>query len=114
LGTDVAGSEFQAVSPPPSPPLPDLVWQSIHIADPPVVEGGADLPYGAIYLGTKEGPAGAAPLIGTLLTYPVEFFSVLDLGSGAFLTPGSGIGKKSGSGIRIRDEKVGSYLRELS
>jgi hypothetical protein len=64
LGADVAGSEFQAVSPPPSPPLPDLVWQSIHIADPPAVEGGADLPYGAIYLGTKEGPAGAAPLIG--------------------------------------------------
>jgi hypothetical protein len=31
------------------------------------------------------------------------------------LNPGSGMGKKSrsGSGIRIRDEHPGSYLREL-
>ncbi len=40
-----------------------------------------------------------------------------DPGSGAFLTPGSGIrvGKKSGSGsgIRNRDEEPGSYFREL-
>jgi hypothetical protein len=35
--------------------------------------------------------------------------SVEDPGSGAFLTPGSGMGKKSG----IRDEKPGSYFREL-
>ncbi len=36
-------------------------------------------------------------------------------GSGVFLTPGSGMGQKSGSGsgIRIRDEKPGSYFREL-
>jgi hypothetical protein len=34
-----------------------------------------------------------------------------DLGSGAFFAPGSGMGKKSGSGIR--DEKPGSYFREL-
>jgi hypothetical protein len=36
-------------------------------------------------------------------------------GSGAFLTPGSGMVKKSGpgSGIRIRDEQPGSYFREL-
>ncbi len=34
-----------------------------------------------------------------------------DPGSGAFLTPGSGMGKKSGSGIR--DEQPGSYFREL-
>jgi hypothetical protein len=34
-----------------------------------------------------------------------------DPGSGAFLTPGSGMGKKSG--IRIRDEQPGSYFLEL-
>jgi hypothetical protein len=83
------------------------VWQSIHIADPPAVEGGADLPYGAIYLGTKEGPAGAAPLIGTtLLTYPVEFCSVADPGSGAFFDPwirNPGWVKKSGSGMNKPD-----------
>ncbi len=39
--------------------------------------------------------------------------SVADPGSGAFLTPGSGMGKKSGSGSGIRDEKPGSYFREL-
>jgi hypothetical protein len=35
--------------------------------------------------------------------------------SGAFLAPGSGMGKKSGSGseIRIRDEQTGSYFREI-
>ncbi len=35
--------------------------------------------------------------------------------SGAFLNldPGSGMGKKSGSGIRIRDEQPESYFREL-
>jgi hypothetical protein len=32
-------------------------------------------------------------------------------GSGAFLTPGSGMGKKIR--IRIRDEQPGSYFREL-
>jgi hypothetical protein len=38
-----------------------------------------------------------------------------DPGSGAFLTPGYGMGKKSKSGseIRIRDEHFGSYFREL-
>ncbi len=40
------------------------------------------------------------------------FFSVPDAGSGAILTPGSGIGKKSG--IRIRDEQPRSYFRELN
>ncbi len=41
--------------------------------------------------------------------------SVADPGSGALLTPGSGMGKKSGSGskIQIRDEQPGSYFREL-
>jgi hypothetical protein len=36
-----------------------------------------------------------------------------DPGSGAFLTPGSGMGKKSGlgSGIQIRGEQPGSYFR---
>jgi hypothetical protein len=29
------------------------------------------------------------------------------------LTPGSGMGKKSGSGTRIRDEQPGSYFLEL-
>jgi hypothetical protein len=45
----------------------------------------------------------------------VIFFSIADPdpGSGAFFTPGSGIGKKSGSRIRIRDEQPGSYFREL-
>jgi hypothetical protein len=35
--------------------------------------------------------------------------------SGVFLTPGSGMGKKSGfeSSIRIRDEQPGSHFREL-
>jgi hypothetical protein len=35
--------------------------------------------------------------------------------SGAFLTPGSGMGKKSGSGsgIRIRNEQTRSHFREL-
>jgi hypothetical protein len=64
VSASAAASEFQTVSTPPSPPLPDLVWESIHIADPPQVEGGAALPYGAIYLGTKEGPSAATPLIG--------------------------------------------------
>jgi hypothetical protein len=36
-----------------------------------------------------------------------------DPGSGAFLTPGSGVGKKSGSGSAIRDEQNGSYFLEL-
>jgi hypothetical protein len=37
-----------------------------------------------------------------------------DLGSGALLTPGYGMGKKSGSitGIRIKDEPAGSYFRK--
>jgi hypothetical protein len=41
--------------------------------------------------------------------------SVVDPGSGAFLTPGSGMGKKSQSGseILIRYEQPGSYFREL-
>jgi hypothetical protein len=39
----------------------------------------------------------------------------LDPGSGAFLTPGSGIrdGNKSGSGSGIREEQPGSYFLEL-
>ncbi len=38
-----------------------------------------------------------------------------DPGSGAFLIPGSRMGKKSGSksGIRIRDEQPGLYFLEL-
>jgi hypothetical protein len=40
---------------------------------------------------------------------------IRDPGSGAFLAPGSGMGKKSGSGsgIWIQDEQPGSYFREL-
>ncbi len=43
------------------------------------------------------------------------FCSVADPESGAFLTPGFGIGKKSrsGSGIRIRNKHPRSYFREL-
>jgi hypothetical protein len=37
--------------------------------------------------------------------------SVPDLGSGAFLTSGSGM--QDGYKIRIRDEQPGSYFREL-
>jgi hypothetical protein len=37
----------------------------------------------------------------------------IHVGSGAFVTPGSRLGKKSGSWIRIRDERSGSYFREL-
>ncbi len=36
-----------------------------------------------------------------------------DPGSGAFLTPGSGMGRKSASGSGIRDEQPGSYFLEL-
>ncbi len=38
-----------------------------------------------------------------------------DPGTGAFLTPGSGMGKKSGFGseVQIRDEQPGSYFLEL-
>ncbi len=39
--------------------------------------------------------------------------SVADPGSGAFLTPGSGMGRKSASGSGIRDEQPGSYFLEL-
>jgi hypothetical protein len=38
---------------------------------------------------------------------------VADPGSGAFLTPGFKMGKKSRSGIRIHDEHPRSYFREL-
>ncbi len=52
-----------------------------------------------------------------LPTQTVEFWSVADPdpGSGAFLTPGSGMGKKSwsGPGFRIRDDQPGSYFLEL-
>jgi hypothetical protein len=36
-----------------------------------------------------------------------------DPGLGAFLTPGSGMGRKSASGSGIRDEQPGSYFLEL-
>jgi hypothetical protein len=36
-----------------------------------------------------------------------------DPGSGAFLSPGSGMGRKSASGSRIRDEQPGTYFLEL-
>jgi hypothetical protein len=39
--------------------------------------------------------------------------SVADPGSDAFLTPGSGMGKKSGAGFGIRYEQPGSYFLEL-
>jgi hypothetical protein len=42
-------------------------------------------------------------------------YSVADLdpGSGAFLTSGSGMGRKSASGSGIQDEQPGSYFLEL-
>ncbi len=39
--------------------------------------------------------------------------SVSDPGSGAFLTPGSGMGRKSASGSGIQHEQPGSYFLEL-
>ncbi len=36
-----------------------------------------------------------------------------DPGSGALMTPGSGMGRKSASGSGIRDEQPGSYFLEL-
>ncbi len=39
--------------------------------------------------------------------------SVADPGSGVFLTPGSGMGKKSRSGTGIQYEHPGTYIREL-
>jgi hypothetical protein len=36
-----------------------------------------------------------------------------DPGSGAYLIPGSGMGRKSASGSGIRDEQLGSYFLEL-
>ncbi len=36
-----------------------------------------------------------------------------DPGSGAFLTPGSGMGRKSAYGSGIRDKQPGSYFLEL-
>jgi hypothetical protein len=38
---------------------------------------------------------------------------IRDRGYGAFLTPGSGMGRKSASGSGIRDEQPGSYFLEL-
>ncbi len=51
-------------------------------------------------------------------TFHFMFISVADPGSGAFLTPGSGIwdlGSEMGKKlkIRIRDEYAGTYFREL-
>ncbi len=46
----------------------------------------------------------------------VDFYPVLRIrnpGSCAFLTPGSGMGRKSASGSGIRDEQPGSYFLEL-
>ncbi len=42
---------------------------------------------------------------------PIPVCADSDPGSGAFLNPGSGMGKKIR--IRIRDEQPGSYFREL-
>jgi hypothetical protein len=42
---------------------------------------------------------------------PVLRIRIRDPGSGAFLTPGSGI--RDGQEIRIRDEHPGLYFREL-
>jgi hypothetical protein len=48
------------------------------------------------------------------LKKPVLGIRIRDPGSGVFLTPGSVMGKKSGSGIRIRAKHPGSYFREHS
>ncbi len=56
-------------------------------------------------------------VLGTTKQENIEYFSVADQdpGSGAFLTPGSGIqdGKKEGSGSGIRNEHPGSNFLEL-
>ncbi len=44
---------------------------------------------------------------------PLHSVADPDPGSGAFFTPGSGMGKKSGSGSGIRNEQPGSYFLEL-
>ncbi len=44
---------------------------------------------------------------------PVLRIRIRDPGSGAFLTTGSGMGRKSASGSGIRDEQPGSYFLEL-
>jgi hypothetical protein len=43
----------------------------------------------------------------------VSFYQRCGSGSGAFLTPGSGMGRKSASGSGIRNEQHGSYFLEL-
>jgi hypothetical protein len=43
----------------------------------------------------------------------LPYHSVADPGYGAFLTPGSGMVRKSASGSGIRDEQPGSYFVEL-
>jgi hypothetical protein len=48
-----------------------------------------------------------------VIKYLPAVFRIQDPGSDAFLTPGSGMGKKSGSGIRIWDEQPRSYFLEL-
>ncbi len=61
---------------------------------------------------------GSAILVSNLPSqsnYASVFSSVADPdpGSGAFLTPGSGMGRNSASGSGIRDEQPGSYFLEL-
>jgi hypothetical protein len=45
--------------------------------------------------------------------HPGSATLVADPGLGAFLTPGSGMGRKSASGSGIRDEQPISYFLEL-
>ncbi len=44
---------------------------------------------------------------------PVSRIRIRDQGLGAFVTPGSWMGRKSASGSGIRDEQPGSYFLEL-
>jgi hypothetical protein len=59
----------------------------------------------------RTNPCGTTPAYESTDFFPVLRIWIRDPESGAFLTPGSGMGKRSGSGIR--DEQSGSYFREL-
>jgi hypothetical protein len=66
-----------------------------------------------IYGSAKNINGGGSCTCRALLMSYVKSLVDPDPGSGAFLTPGSGMGRKSASGSGIRDEQPGSYFLEL-